>query len=88
MVLQGQDTLGLLSLNYTRTESDLSAYSKEEVQDLALSNQINLNLFDSDSESLSYEIVHKNDGISLWKYFLILALAFILAEILLLRFLK
>lgn len=83
-----EDTLGILSLNYNRKESDLLAFSVDEIKEIALENQINLTVFEADTKSLSYEINHQSDGVPLWKYFLILALLFILIEILLLRFLK
>jgi hypothetical protein len=49
----------------------------------------NISMFDSASgSSFSNEIKERYLGTALWKYALILALLFLLAEVLLIRFLK
>lgn len=68
-------------------ESILEQYSINELQDF--SRKIpNLNVFDSsNAQSFGNEIKERYQGMPLWKYALILALIFLLAEILLIRFL-
>jgi hypothetical protein len=87
-VTQARDTLGLLAFNLNKKESELAQYSGEEVKQL-LGNSPNISIFESNSEeAFSNEIKARYLGKPLWKYALILALFFLLAEILLIRFLK
>jgi hypothetical protein len=87
-LLNKEDTLQTISINYNRVESDLSYYDNSEIVDIAKENNINLKIFEGKGDSLINEISNKKLGIQLWKLFLGLALVFIFVEILLLRFLK
>ena len=83
-----QDTLGLVAFDMDKSESLLEQWTGDEVKSL-LGNGKNISLFGSAaSESFSDEIKERYLGTPLWKYALILALIFLLAEVLLIRFLK
>ncbi|MFT4524892.1 MAG: hypothetical protein ACI85F_001042 [Bacteroidia bacterium] len=88
MVMNGLDTLQMVSYNFNRIESDVSSYTVEEIEtqiaDLGLSN---VQLVDGASANLSSTIKEMHEGKRLWKLFLILALACLAIEILLLRIL-
>lgn len=78
----------LLALNHDNAESKLEYYTPDELR-AAFSGQKNVAVFDKiDDAAFVREFEEQNLGTSLWKYFLIAALAFLLIEILLIRFLK
>ena len=82
------DTLGLIAFDLDKRESLLEQWTGDEVKSL-LGNGKNISLFGSAaSDSFSDEIKERYLGTPLWKYALILALIFLLAEVLLIRFLK
>ncbi len=89
-LMSGQEQLRTLSFNYDRRESRLSGYSPEELeQELNISNTSNFHLFDSGSSlSVNKQMEHIKSARQLWKIFLIIALLFLFAEVLLLRFWK
>ena len=77
----------VLSFNYGASESRLDQYTLTEIKD-ELSGLKNISLFDvKNSSELSKEIKENYLGVPLWKYALILAMIFLMAEILLIRFL-
>lgn len=81
-----QDTLGLLAFNLSKQESLLDAYAPEEIQRSVAGN---VSVFKAkDSEAFRAEIRDRYLGTPLWKLALALSLAFLLAEVLLIRFLK
>ncbi|HCM74902.1 MAG TPA: hypothetical protein DIS90_00875 [Cytophagales bacterium] len=83
-----QDTLNLLAVNLDKRESDLTQFSPDEINTL-FGGGNHVNMFQSTSlESFSNEIKERYLGTPLWKYALILSLLFLLAEVLLIRFLK
>lgn len=87
-VTVNRDTIDLLAFNLDKKESLLNQYSGEEMKEL-LGGGNNITIFEAGSrETFSKEIKERYLGKSLWKYALILALFFLLAEILLIRFLK
>lgn len=87
-VTHERDTVGLLAFNLNKYESLLAQYSGEAVKQ-QLGNPQTISIFESNSEeAFSNEIKARYLGKPLWKYALILALCFLLAEILLIRFLK
>jgi hypothetical protein len=86
--VQGSDTLALLAFNQSKQESLLTQYTAQEVKE-KLGNHRHITLFESNSsETFSNEIKARYLGTPLWKYALVLALLFLLAEVLLIRFLK
>ena len=79
-------TLFKYAFNFDRRESDLDYY---ESKDLAQFTRKNIKLFDATAEANFTALVGEhNEGIALWRWFVILALIFLAAEVLLLRFWK
>lgn len=87
-VTNKKDTIDLLAFNLDKNESVLESYQGEEVKALAGgSNQISI--FEASTpDTFSKEIKERYLGTPLWKYALVLALSFLLIEVLLIRFLK
>ncbi len=85
-IMSGNNFLKGFSINYDRKESDLSAYKSEEIETfLAIKNIKNASIIDSDVKDVKEKLISNSVENKLWKFFLILALIFILAEILLIR---
>ena len=83
-----RDTVGLLAFILNRYVSLLGQYSGEAVKQ-QLGSPPTISIFEANSEeAFSNEIKARYLGKPLWKYTLIIALCFLLAEILLIRFLK
>ncbi|MFY8022263.1 MAG: BatA domain-containing protein [Bacteroidia bacterium] len=72
-------TLAVLAFNYPRTESQLKFISEETFKEKGIQ------LLDEDDKQLGLSIQMQDNGISLWRYFLLAALLFFLLEMLLLR---
>lgn len=86
-VTHQRDTLDLVAFNLEKRESELATFINTEI--LAAFGGSNAALFDADSpQAFSNEIKARYLGTPLWKYALVLALVFLLAEVLLIRFLK
>jgi hypothetical protein len=82
------DTIGLVAFDLDKKESLLDQWTGEEMK-ASLGGGKNISIFDSAATgSFSNEIKERYLGTALWKYALLLALAFLLAEVLLIRFLK
>ncbi|GAA4448261.1 BatA domain-containing protein [Nibrella saemangeumensis] len=78
----------LLAINHGNRESTMDFYSAAELRQ-AFANQPNVEVFDSINDGDFVKVLEEeNLGKSLWQYFLIAALAFLLMEILLARFMK
>ncbi len=86
LFLQPEDILATYAFNYDRRESALTYYSPEELSEYVgpLANLINV----SDNAVLTATIEERSQGVTLWRWCLILALLFLGAEVLLLRFWK
>ncbi len=94
-VMQGEVQVGELAFNYSRLESDPKTMganlqeSREKLQnridELGLKN---IGLMDANKDLIKKQITDLDQGIRLWKLFIILALVFIACEILLARFMK
>ncbi len=83
-----EDTLNLMAVNLDKRESDLSQFSSEEIK-LLFGGGKQVSIFQGTSlESFSNEIKERYLGTPLWKHALVLALIFLLAEVLFIRFLK
>lgn len=84
----GDDTLQVLSFNYDRRESVPDYLSVDELYDIAANTGItNFAVISETGRPAGQVISELSRGKQLWKYFIIGALAFLLAEILVLRFL-
>ncbi|QIP13213.1 hypothetical protein G8759_11535 [Spirosoma aureum] len=78
----------LLAFNHGNKESVMDFYSADELR-RAFANQPNVEVFDSIQDGDFVQVLEQeNLGRSLWKYFLLAALAFLLFEIGLVRFMK
>ncbi len=81
------DTIDGFSLNYNRIESKMEFYSIKEFNDeifnANLENQIKI--YDDNNNRISNLITSKFSGEFYWKYFIILALLFIILEITIIR---
>jgi len=83
------DTLFGLSFNYDRKESVLEYYSPEELETLAAkAGNENFSVVQTNNKNLAVTLTELNEGIKLWKWFVWLALAFIVSEVLLIRLIK
>jgi hypothetical protein len=79
---------GHLSLNYPKEESKEGFYTIEELNTL-FSDQPNVKVITEPGfDKLNEYITESKEGFPLWKYFLILALLSLLAEVLIIRFYK
>jgi hypothetical protein len=77
-----------LAFNLNQKESLLDAYSGKEIIE-SLGQNGRVSLFEaSTADTFHSEIKERYLGTPLWKYCLILALIFLLAEVLLIRFMK
>ena len=87
IVLSENDTIDGFSLNYNRMESKMDFYSIEEINkeifNANLENQIKI--YDDNENRISNLIFSKISGEFYWKYFIILALLFIILEITIIR---
>jgi hypothetical protein len=82
-----KDTLDQVAFNLTRDESKLDRFTASDLQ-TEFGNKM-VSVFSSSSAStLASEIKERYLGTPLWKHALILSLLFLLAEVLLIRFLK
>ncbi len=82
------DTLGVVAYNLDKTESYLTSLKAEEAK-ARLGGHPSITLFDNAVlDDFRAELKSRYLGTPLWKYALVLSLFFLLAEVLLLRFLK
>jgi hypothetical protein len=87
-VKQKDSTIATLAINYGRGESDCTPITKEELTSWAEGKK-NVHILEAVNQiDFADELKSLRDGKPLWKYCVILALIFLLAEVLLLRFLK
>jgi hypothetical protein len=87
-VLYREDTLNLLAFNLSQNESELAQYNNNEILTM-FGGSKSASIFQTGSaETFSTEIKERYLGTPLWKQALILALLFLLAEVLLIRFMK
>jgi len=87
-VTSESDTLSLVAFNLNKAESLLDQFSGNEIKN-QMGNGGNITIFEAGSaEAFSNELKARYLGKPLWKYALMMALAFLLAEVLLIRFLK
>ncbi len=88
-ILNQDEKIGEISLNYSRKESDLQYYSTEELYDLLKKYGFeNWKIIESQGVALQKDLQINVKGRHLWKFFVILSLIFLLGEILVIKFLK
>jgi len=77
-----------LALNFPKAESKNQYYTQSEMKDL-FQDRANIAVLDAyDFSSIDDYIAETKKGFPLWKYFLVLALLSLLAEVLIIRFFK
>jgi hypothetical protein len=87
-VVSQRDTVSLLAFNLDKAESLLEQFKGSDIKQ-QMGNGNNISIFEAESsEAFSNEIKARYLGKPLWKYAIMLALLFLLAEVLLIRFLK
>jgi len=80
------DTITQLAFNYNKAESNINSISTNDLKNV-ISGMGNIEIFDIDNaEDFKRSFSEASDGVGLWKYALLLALIFLLIEMLLLRF--
>ncbi|MGZ3863431.1 MAG: vWA domain-containing protein [Bacteroidia bacterium] len=78
-----------LAFNYSRKESDLTGYSKTELEDLIkISGWPRVHLVEGSSANFKASLADINGGTRLWKLFVLLTLLFLLAETALIKFMR
>lgn len=75
-------TLADLGLNYPRTESEMDYYPRDEWE------RIGFNMYSKDELTFAKELTETDKGKPLWKWALLMALLFLIFEILLLKWMK
>ena len=84
-LVMGTDTLRTLAFNLPPEESQLKVISDEELQILISGrDHVHFNAIE-DVQSFSEQITSEKEGVPLWKYALLLALIFLVAELTMLR---
>jgi hypothetical protein len=76
-----------IALNYNRSESDIACHTEDELESFATASGIRW-FSVSEKTNLAQFISERADGIPLWKYCITFALAFLIIEILLLKFFR
>ena len=85
---EGKNITGV-SFNYNRMESDRAVYSPDELNTLIKnSNLPNYQVLNVGNKSITKEMLSQQQGLKLWKIFVVFCLLFFTAEVLLIRFLK
>ena len=82
-------TIGNLSFNYSRNESDPNCYSVTDLENIIDSLQLtNYSIMEGSIDDFSTTFKKRETGIELWRWFVILALFFLALEIILIRYFK
>jgi aerotolerance regulator-like protein len=78
-----------ISFNYKRAESDLASYSIQEIKKIFIDQKfVNFSLIDNQEASFVNNAIDAKGSSRLWKLFVIFALAFLMAEIAVIRLWK
>lgn len=82
---QATSSSQLLALNYNRSESNLSFFSKDDLEKMY--DSPNFNVIDDIDRDFTNVVAQMNEGTPLWKFCIIFVLIFLAAEIALIRLL-
>jgi hypothetical protein len=83
---KGNENIMGISYNFNRKESELDYYSENEIQEILDELDFDrISLIIDDNKALSQTLEEMANGIQLWKLFIILALVFLLCEVLIIR---
>ncbi len=89
LIQSGDETATALAFNYDRTESDLRYFENNELKEKAeRENLKNAMVIENATTGFSEIFKEIQTGKQLWKWFILLALFFLLAEVLISRFMK
>lgn len=84
-----QDLLTGFAFNFNRVESDLKCLNDDELKEQVNNNNLkNIIVLNTDSKNLKEYLSEVEQGKKLWKFCIILALLFLAAEVVLIRFMK
>jgi hypothetical protein len=86
LFMQSDTILQKLAFNYNRKESELDYYNPTDLQAWVGDNAKVIDI--NDNTVLTAKIEERSKGVTLWRWCVILALLFLAAEVLLLRFWK
>jgi hypothetical protein len=88
-VTAGGNTVNIVSFNYDRKESDLRTLPEEKISALFKGSAAAApTLLDPDDPSVGHSLNRMREGVSLWKYCILLVLLFLAAEVLLIRYFR
>lgn len=85
-VFKGDIAVSTIAFNLDRGESNLTYYSKNQLEEFSDNDLHPFEIVDGSSKDLTKQIADSLNGIQLWRYFVILALLCFLGEVLILRF--
>ena len=89
MLKNGEDTVTAIAFNYNRNESELKCYTASELEDMIKEKGLkHFNVLDLKNKGVANVLDELNQGIRFWRLCVVLALLFLLAEVVLLRLLK
>jgi len=89
VVSEGEKDIYAMAFNYDRRESNLALMGEDDIEDRLTSAGIgNISIFSTFGKPVSQSIQELNEGIRLWKLFIIFVLIFLAAETILLRLWK
>jgi hypothetical protein len=89
MVRSSGKTVTAISMNYDRSESDLNFYTAQELSgEIGKSHIKYTSVLETQSRNFTQVFNEIQHGRKLWKMFLILALLFLMAEVIIIRFWK
>jgi hypothetical protein len=88
-LLSGEKTCQGLAFNYNRQESDTRCLSVMELKkEISNHSSANIHILSENKYPVADQMRKINEGTPLWKWFILMALLFIAAEILIIRFVK
>lgn len=89
ILMHDKNIIRALAFNYKRRESDLSCYSKNELEDIVKkSGWTRVHLVEAGSANFKASLADIGGGTRLWKLFVLLTLLFLFAETAIIKFIK
>ena len=83
---KGGARYGTIAFNYDRAESNLDYYTEQELENATKDSKAHVQVLSANTQNLTEKVAEKLHGTPLWRYFILLALACFLAEVIVLRF--
>ena len=88
-IVRGEKPVGGLAFNYNRKESDLTCFTRDELEkQIGRLHLKDIHILKDSKRTLTREIQDFRQGTQLWRWFILLALFFIACEIALIRLFK